>query len=139
MSQLDLFAGARVEAPEAPAAHAPKLEPAPATPLEPSEALEHIRAHIADPSRWCQGCSARDADGRPTLPVLGVQWSAYGALALLTDTGRVSAAANRKLWPALDRATRESRPMPFARWHDQSAVSHADVLSALERAKEYLT
>lgn len=103
-------------------------------PLSVPEALAAIAELIREPARWCQGCSARDAAGKPTIPgsTTAVRLSAYGAFALLVDRGRITANDALRLWLVLDGSTPDGKR--FARWHDAPAVSHADVIGLLLKA-----
>ncbi len=121
-----------VLAPEPPPPSTPPVDPpAPAV----AAALAAIAELIAEPERWCQGCSARDAQGRPTVPgsVGAARLSAFGAFALLRFDGRLSNADALRLWLVLDGATPDGRR--FARWHDDQRTTHAEVLALLKRAR----
>ncbi len=157
--QLDLFGAPRADAEERPATDkgrasarpestastlatilAPEPPPPSTPPVDPpapavAAALAAIAELIAEPERWCQGCSARDAQGRPTVPgsVGAARLSAFGAFALLRFDGRLSNADALRLWLVLDGATPDGRR--FARWHDDQRTTHAEVLALLKRAR----
>ena len=107
----------------------------PADPPAPSvaAALAAIAELIAEPARWCQGCAARDAHGRPTIPSADARLSAYGAFALLRFEGRIADVDALRLWLVLDGATPDGRR--FARWHDDRRTTHAEVLALFKRAR----
>lgn len=155
--QLDLVGAPRADAEERPAARgalrralsrplrrsrpsSPRNLPPSTPPVDPpapavAAALAAIAELIAEPERWCQGCSARDAQGRPTVPgsAGAARLSAFGAFALLRFDGRLSNADALRLWLVLDGATPDGRR--FARWHDDKRTTHAEVLALLKRAR----
>lgn len=104
-------------------------------PLSLPQALAAIAELIAEPARWCKGCSARDRKGEPTIPGAAgaVTLSAYGAFALLRTSGRIPDAVAHRLWLALDGATPNGAR--FARWHDAPFTTHAEVLALIEALK----
>lgn len=104
-------------------------------PLSLAESLAAIAELIREPERWCKGCSARNAKGRPTLPGAAdaVCLSAYGAFAFLRTRGRIDDQTALKLWLELDSAT--PNRTRFARWHDAPFTSHAEVLALIEVLK----
>ena len=155
--QLDLFGAPRADAEERPAIGkgrapartepntptlatilAPEPSPVASPPADPpapsvAAALAAIVELISEPARWCQGCSARDAQGRPTIPgTSDARLSAYGAFALLRFEGRIADLDAARLWLVLDRATPDGQR--FARWHDDRRTTHAEVLAILKRA-----
>lgn len=132
--QLDLFGAPRADAEERPELGKGRA-PARSEPSTPSvaAALAAIAELIAEPARWCQGCAARDAHGRPTIPSADARLSAYGAFALLRFEGRIADVDALRLWLVLDGATPDGRR--FARWHDDRRTTHAEVLALFKRAR----
>jgi len=105
------------------------------TPASIAQALAAIAELISEPDGWCRGCSARAADGSPTVPGLGTaaRLSAYGAFALLRAEGRIDDETAQRLWYWLDARTPDGER--FARWHDQPSTTHAEVLELLKKAE----
>jgi hypothetical protein len=101
--------------------------------LDGSELLHEAGALVT--AGWCQGASARDADGVET-DVLGtdaVSWSLLGALQAATFRDASTRISDLGLAVA---AIAELIEDPcLAHWNDDSLRTHLDVIALLDRAE----
>ncbi len=99
----------------------------------PSQVLEEAAELLADPQRWAQGATARDARGRrvhPSSPY-AVCWCAEGAVARLANRHGVLPPS---LMKTLDRAAEDGLTVfSVAEVNDYGA--HEDVLLLLKVAR----
>jgi len=117
-------------------------------PAAPSELLQHAAELLEDPKRWIVGIEARDARGREIAPWLpgAVCWDFYGALLHARGSDVALREALRLLaevLPEVDLDVRIDgapasddlyRYLAISIWHDAPERTHADVLSAIQKA-----
>jgi hypothetical protein len=97
-------------------------------PTETAALLRRAKARIAKPSAWCQGCLARNHNGKQTGYDMrsAVSWCMIGAV--LRD-GADNAAKDEAL-QMLQEAVRGS----VSSFNDKPHRDHADVMAAYDRA-----
>jgi hypothetical protein len=103
--------------------------------MKPSEILRRAKERIGTPDRWCKGVLARDARGSiaSTDEDAACQWCASGAI--LAETGKVDSTTRLNstctVWDAFRAA---GIPYSIPAWNDAPERTHAEVLSAFDRA-----
>jgi hypothetical protein len=98
--------------------------------------LRNARSVVSDPSFWCKGWYAKDANGNPVASrdANARQWSLAGAIALVTRDVEISDGA---LW-ALQGAVPDC-PMVVEEWADDASVEHAALMAAFDKAIMFVT